>query len=82
MEQAGAGARCQRQRPPGGGEAASLEALGIESIALQREGVPHLDQGNLVYGTSEVRLADNRTPAAVHPQVGRRPSVHTDQPRM
>ncbi len=40
------------------GELGSLDALGLESIALQREGVPHLDQGNVVYGTSEVRLAD------------------------
>jgi hypothetical protein len=46
------------------GEFISLDQMGITSISLQREGSPHLNNGNVVFGTSEVTFSDGHTSRA------------------
>lgn len=46
------------------GEFISLDAAGLRSISLTREGVPELNQGNVVFGTSAVEWSDGRTTRA------------------
>lgn len=46
------------------GELRTLNELGISAISLQREGTPHMNQGNVVFGTSAVQWADGHTTRA------------------
>ncbi len=46
------------------GEFLSLEAAGLRSISLAREGLPEMNQGNVVFGTSAVAWSDGRTARA------------------
>lgn len=46
------------------GEFVSLDAAGLRGISLMREGVPEMNQGNVVFGTSAVEWADGRTTRA------------------
>ncbi|MCA1323476.1 cadherin-like domain-containing protein [Herbaspirillum sp. alder98] len=46
------------------GEFISLDQMGITSISLQREGSPELNNGNVVFGTSEVTFTDGHTSRA------------------
>jgi hypothetical protein len=43
------------------GELVSLDQLGVTAIALQRQGSPRLNNGNVVFGTADVTYADGRT---------------------
>ncbi len=40
------------------GEFVSLDEMGIASIGLQRQGIPEVNHGNVVFGTSEVAFVD------------------------
>lgn len=42
----------------------SLDSVGITSISLNRQGTPHLDHGNVVFGTSTLTFADGHTSEA------------------
>ena len=46
------------------GEFVGLDQQGIVSIDLQREGVPELNNGNVVFGTTTITYADGRTTQA------------------
>lgn len=46
------------------GEFISLDQMGITSISLHREGSPELNNGNVVFGTSEVTFSDGHTSRA------------------
>ncbi|WP_432241550.1 cadherin-like domain-containing protein [Herbaspirillum robiniae] len=46
------------------GEFISLDQMGITSISLHREGSPELNNGNVVFGTSEVNFSDGHTSRA------------------
>jgi hypothetical protein len=43
------------------GELVSLDRLGVTAIGLLRQGSPRLDNGNVVFGTTDVTYADGRT---------------------
>lgn len=43
------------------GELVSLDQLGVTAIGLLRQGSPRLDNGNVVFGTTDVTYADGRT---------------------
>jgi acylphosphatase len=42
------------------GEFISLDAAGLRSLSLLREGTPEMNQGNVVFGTSVIEWADGR----------------------
>lgn len=46
------------------GEFISLDQMGITSIGLQRHGTPEVNNGNVVFGTSDVAFADGHTTQA------------------
>jgi len=46
------------------GEFVSLEEAGLQGISLTREGSPHMNQGNVVFGSSTVQWADGSTTRA------------------
>lgn len=46
------------------GELRTLNEQGITAISLQREGTPHMNQGNVVFGTSAVQWVDGQTTRA------------------
>ncbi|MBT2321228.1 hypothetical protein J7E62_02495 [Variovorax paradoxus] len=46
------------------GEYQTLQAAGIAQIGLQREGSPAMNNGNVIFGTSEVQWADGRSSRA------------------
>lgn len=39
----------------------SLDSNGVAAIGLERQGTPHLDHGNVVFGTSTLTFADGQT---------------------
>ena len=46
------------------GEFISLDQMGISSIGLQRQGKPEVNNGNVVFGTTEVGFTDGHTAQA------------------
>lgn len=46
------------------GEFVSLDDAGLQGISLTREGTPAMNQGNIVFGTSQVQWADGSTTRA------------------